>query len=757
MRRDDVRAGGARAARDSACHAAWAFARAYDGPALAPHADLLANALIATACFDREINCRRAASAAYQENVGRHGMFPHGIDVLTTADFNSVGPRINAFLVIAPQIAAYPEYGQNLIDHLVDLKVEHWDLAIRELAAKSLNKLTDKMPEYVATEILPKLVKKTESIDLNIRHGAILAVGEVIHALSQVRQPNGEKASELISGEVSSHVRELVSHLRHKQQFRGLGGVLMRQACCQCIASLSLAAAPYHSYHETLDDWLSLIEECLSHEVLVIREKAIEALPLVFEQYLRDDDVIYGDVTIKQKRAQLLEKYCHQLANTSVNGLPLRMGFSRAVGSLPKFVLHDHLELVIRSLIGCTKVTEQTMQWAEARRDAVLGLTDICQTMGVLGGVEQYLRDIVEALLDCLSEYTIVMCGDIGAWVREASMSGLVSICRQCAVEAPHLNSAGTVPRVMCGVAQQAVEKIDRTRAHAGRIFTALIYNDPVVTNIPNHEELKRIFPYEEVDIRCQKQDENKETTVSENLNVVHWLFPGHTMPRFVQLLKYPAYRYHIVKGLIMSAGDLTESLVKHTTESLFSFLNTLHEDKPMLQEFCDTVIQVFVDNLHVKRITGSPLFKFLDLLLSSGSISPILEDPDSTFAMNVFKYLQLELRVGKKFYQLLDSINVLCQLIQVGGVVSTNALGQLVIYLCYSHKYTRRCAAARLYEALTLYGDVCGVPAHNLDQVMSILADTDWEQDVTILRPIRNEICDLMEIKRPVLKQKAP
>ncbi|XP_072939375.1 tubulin-specific chaperone D [Epargyreus clarus] len=757
LERDEARAGGGagggRAARDSACHAAWAIARAYDATALAPHAQLLATSLIATACFDREINCRRAASAAYQENVGRHGMFPHGIDVLTTADFQSVGPRNNAYLVIAPQIADYPEYTQPLVDHLVDLKVQHWDCAIRELAAKALNKLTEKIPEYVATTVLPKLIKNTESIDLNVRHGAILAIGEVIYALSQTKLSNGKTADSLISEEVSVSVRGLVARLRARQQLRGLGGELMRQACCHAIARLAEAAAPYHQ-HPTVDEWLNLIEECLAHEVQVIREKAIVALPLVFEEYLRNDSFMYGELTAREKRTQLMEKYCEQLSSTSVNGLVLRMGYARAVGSLPKFVLTEHLQTVIHSLIECTKVKEGTQKWAESRRDAVIGLTEVCQTMGVVNGVDKYVGEILQALLECLSEYTIDMRGDIGAWVREASMTGLLSICRQCTVEAPQLISAEIMADIMCGIAQQAVEKIDRTRAHAGRIFTSLIYNEPQIMNIPHHDALKRIFPAEEVELRPSREED--ECEASESSHVVLWLFPGHTMPRFVQLLEHEAYRYHVLKGLVVSAGELTESLVKHTTQSLYSYLNTLHEDKETLKSICDTIIKIFADNLHVKRITG-PMFNFLDRLLSSGSITPILEDKESTFAMDVLKYLQLELRGGKNIYKLLDSINVLCQLIQVGAAVCARALGQLVIYLCYADRYVRRCAAARLYEALTLYGDVCALPQEDLDQVMSVLADTDWERDVSELRPIRNEICDLMNIKRPVMKQKAP
>lgn len=48
---------------------------------------------------------------------------------------------------------------------------------------------------------------------------------------------------------------------------------------------------------------------------------------------------------------------------------------------------------------------------------------------------------------------------------------------------------------MMCSVAQQSAEKIDRFRAHAGSVFLRLLHQeDPPVPNIPHREELERIF-----------------------------------------------------------------------------------------------------------------------------------------------------------------------------------------------------------------------------------------------------------------------
>lgn len=51
--------------RDSACYVVWSFARAYAPEIMKPHVHALSNSLIIVSLFDREVNCRRAASATF--------------------------------------------------------------------------------------------------------------------------------------------------------------------------------------------------------------------------------------------------------------------------------------------------------------------------------------------------------------------------------------------------------------------------------------------------------------------------------------------------------------------------------------------------------------------------------------------------------------------------------------------------------------------------------------------------------------------
>lgn len=149
--------------RDAACYAVWAIARAYNRDDVAPHVRVFSDAVVPVALLDREVNCRRAASAALQECVGRLAadVFPDGIKLITTADYFSLGDRNTAYLSILPKVAALGDsfYFPAIVDELFNSKLVHWDASVRVLAAKSLALLVDLDSDSLITrELVPKLV-----------------------------------------------------------------------------------------------------------------------------------------------------------------------------------------------------------------------------------------------------------------------------------------------------------------------------------------------------------------------------------------------------------------------------------------------------------------------------------------------------------------------------------------------------------------------------------------------------------------------
>ncbi|KAJ2472216.1 hypothetical protein GGI02_001737, partial [Coemansia sp. RSA 2322] len=192
--------------RDAACYVMWSFARISNLSTKQLFGELsatLATALISVAVFDRESSVRRAASAAFQEHVGRHNSFPHGIAVLQLADFFSVGIMRNAFVVASRRISEFAEYREPLLRHLCTVTIYHWDLKTRELAFDALRELASLAPDFVISDLLPSMVASAASPFLAVRHGAISAVGtvaEVLAAQLKLNADNKKKSGTLREG-----------------------------------------------------------------------------------------------------------------------------------------------------------------------------------------------------------------------------------------------------------------------------------------------------------------------------------------------------------------------------------------------------------------------------------------------------------------------------------------------------------------------------------------------------------------------------
>ncbi|XP_016070936.1 PREDICTED: tubulin-specific chaperone D [Miniopterus natalensis] len=728
--------------RDAACYVCWAFARAYEPQELKPFVAEISSALVIATVFDRNVNCRRAASAAFQENVGRQGTFPHGIDILTTADYFAVGNRSNCFLVISMFIAGFPEYTQPMIDHLLTMKVSHWDGVIRELSAKALHNLVQQAPAYSATQVFPRLLSMTRSPDLHTRHGAVLACAEVAHSLYTLAVQEDRPVADYLDETAVQGLKQIHQQLYDRQLYRGLGGELMRQAVCVLIESLSLSKMPFRG-DAVIDGWQWLISDTLrnlhhisSHSRQQIKEAAVSALAALCNEYYMEEP---GEAHSAGQEG-LVEKYLLELQNPEEM---TRCGFSMALGALPGFLLRGRLQQVLAGLRAVTLFSED-VSFAESRRDALKAIARICQTVGVRadgtpdmvvckGNVSQ----IYCTLLDCLSDYTTDSRGDVGAWVREAAMTSLMDLTLLLGRDQPELIEAPTCQRVMCCLAQQASEKIDHFRAHAAHVFMTLLHSagpaGPTIPHVPHRRELEKFFPRSEV-------------------ASVNWTAPSQAFPRITRLLGLPTYRYHVLLGLAVSVGGLTESTVRYSTQSLFAHMKGIQNDPQALENFSGTLLQVFEDNLLNDRVSV-PLLKMLDQMLAHGCFDIFTTEEDHPFCVKLLALCKAEINKSKDVQKLRSSIAVFCGMAQFPGGVRRKVLLQLLLLLCHPFPVIRKTTASQVYEMLLTYSDVVGTDV--LDEVMAVLSDTAWDSELLLVRGQRNHLCDLLGVPRPQLVPK--
>ncbi|WFD19060.1 hypothetical protein MCAP1_001275 [Malassezia caprae] len=172
--------------RDAACYVLWALARARDPAILAPYAVPVAQHLVLTATTDRDVCIRRAASAAFQEWVGRTASVPHGIDVLRRTDFAAVGSLRHALGTCAPALAQHAVYRAPLVKHILTVSLVHWDPAVRAYAAQGLAG-TVAHDVALRSDTVRTLAARTASMDTTVVHGALLGLVALAPEMSEQR------------------------------------------------------------------------------------------------------------------------------------------------------------------------------------------------------------------------------------------------------------------------------------------------------------------------------------------------------------------------------------------------------------------------------------------------------------------------------------------------------------------------------------------------------------------------------------------
>eukprot|EP00066_Takifugu_rubripes_P002691 XP_003964773.1 PREDICTED: tubulin-specific chaperone D [Takifugu rubripes] len=723
--------------RDAACYVCWSFARAYEPKELQPFVNQIASALLITTVFDRNINCRRAASAAFQENVGRQGTFPHGIDIVTAADYFAVGNLTNCYLNISVYIAGFPEYTKAIIDHLTVMKINHWDDMIRELSSKALHNLTPRAPDYMAETVLPRLLPLTVGSDLLSRHGAILACAEITHALYKVGLQSNRSVLDMISPESVHGFKSIHQTLFERKFYRGFGGELMRPAVCTLIEKLSLSKMPFKK-DLVVDGWQWLIDDTIKslHLFYSVKDKILAAVVSALSALCEEFYQVEPGQADPQMQDVLISHYIDELKS---HQMATCFGAALTLGCLPRFMISGKLTQILEALEQISITREKDGAFTEARRAAVTAVAQVCVKVGarVHGSPDSVLcpenvAQVYGFLHNSMNDYTVDRRGDVGAWVREAAMTSLMEVTLLVAGTAPEILSPEMVQRTMCCLAQQAAEKIDRYRAHAGNIFLRLLHSEqPAVPHIPHRAELLIIFP-------------------AETLTSLNWLAPSQAFQHITKLLGLPDFQYHILLGLSVSVGGITESTVQFSSQSLFDHLRQIQNDKATLEEFAYTLLRIFKDNLHNDRVS-IPLGRMLDLILTNGFFEIFTMEENHPFCDALVTVCK-EFRKTNGISKLRTTVALFNGLLQFKGELRKSVLTQLLMLLCHSYPMIRKLTASEMYNTLLTY-DV--LDPEVVEEVLVLLSETDWEADLTTVRASRDQVCDLLGVPRPQLMAK--
>lgn len=342
--------------RDASCYVCWAMFRACTD---IPHDifEQLMAALTATSCFDREINIRRAASAAIQEGVGRHPdeAKGKGIQVIQALDFFKLGNRELAYLTVAPML--YDLGYTGLVKHVCIYGVVSWDESLARLAAKALGVFAAKGGQ-VRASILGYIQRFTTD-------GHMSYLDNFIYALAEV----------FLATEVDKFGASVVN-LKSVQNFT--------------TDDRPLAEAYTH--------FLRAYTPATDCE-LVIFTHLENVMAKQWDSVLPDLETIAQNLTTKQQQALPLSAWLQEVQNGNTSFLKFLCEVDMSIPNLPEIL--DHL------------ISNQ-QQAMNIRCAAVRGLGRVLQKEPDLVTDER-----LELLLDCLENYKVDHQGDVGSWMRK--------------------------------------------------------------------------------------------------------------------------------------------------------------------------------------------------------------------------------------------------------------------------------------------------------------------------------------------------
>ncbi|KAI0732028.1 TBCD protein [Fomitopsis betulina] len=679
--------------RDAACYVLWSLARAQCPTVLSPFADNLSRRLVTAALFDREIHIRRAASATFQEYVGRTSLFAHGIDVLRKTDFYSVGIRRNAFLVATPEVAEHVVYRPFLIDHLLSVTLRHWDPQMRQLGAQSLRAVCELDLPQLGPESAARVAQFLQGPDIGDIHGALAALTELAAAYRDSDQDlEGERRK--VFTYLVQVPTDIIESPRHD---------LVTTTACNLIAN-GISALDMNFDDTSVPHWRKIVNIGLKSKNMSVQEAAAGAMAAVSK--LVDCSAV-------------VDRLIREFSNGSP---PMQQSLCRVLGVLDYAAYPHGILNVIGCLLKCVdRSNPSAVVNIEARRNAFESMPQILSS--VVAKLSDHLspetvNQMTDAMLDGLTDYTSDERGDVGSWVRIACIKGLTVFSEILLPAASNLDSlTDYLPSVkyhdtIGGILKQGVERLDNVRQLAGECFMRLLVLPlPAIPGVEQwaihgHELMKSLFQSD-----------------AETLN---WNEGDKLFPKAVQLLEIERYRGAVLAGLVLSASTKTDSTQRPVTASLVAYVRDLpvntakpgaHNQRSLVQD----LVKQASRNLSSNNVVV-PVLQTFSVLLESDVFDALPEDPTGLASLrSLLSIATRNVARLKNHQRIVMSMRIVVNLLSMESL-RAECVVHLASFLAHQYPKVRADTAEHLY--LVLQTKDLGFET---DEAEEILLTTEW------------------------------
>lgn len=653
--------------RDAAAYICWAMARAYDARQIGTFVDRLAPALICVVCFDRALNCRRAASAVIQELAGRTQRFPHWLDVIGRTEFAELSLLEHTFLQMGVHFATtYEVFRSAIIQHLVTDKTTHWDPVVRRLAAQTLGSISALVP-FARLDQLNVLLERTLSADLNGRHGAILSLAQLIGRDGSLN-PTDTGSND--QSNLWKTVKGLVEELKCRNLFVGIGGEFMKEGTLAVIENY--CARGWNVPEELRSSWQEVVLSGINTESDVVQDGTVRAT------------VAFASALFKSGNHEpflkaLLSVFTRHEAHFAISTV------ARSLVLMSNEVMEPSANDFVLEMVNFLRATFcSPLRRSETSADVVASVLRLMDRF--LVKIEKTLQqEVINWLIKALEDHTITKQGNVGMLVRVAAM-GALNTTKECAI----LNSMEPEQslQIIRLVAGEAVFRRNGSYSLAVKKLSQLIkwMNKERRTDLLEEETAKMLVQLESSEMISEV----------EQYAVLVKLFNSHQLAPSLWL------------GLVCVIADL---LLEPFTKVFIAFLRASPKREHILESFLAVAAEKAKDG----RLS-MPLLVSMKSLLVSVPTESQWQKKVASLCWSV-----CERSSNPKKYLL--AADVLCTLVPLGSSNLTNAMRYLYVLLGHQMPRVRSYTAMEMFTALLAVDDDEG----QLAEAVDLLQTTDW------------------------------